>query len=259
MKNIQFSHANGFPAQSYNCMLKYLKADKINYIPAFGLNRYTVKRNWQPLVDELIENIEQNFSEPVIGVGHSLGAVLSLLAAHQRSDLFKRLILMDPPIFTPLKRWVVAGLVAANMLEKMPHPANKSKTRRTHFESREEAFEYFKAKALFMNTQEECLQNYVEYGLKPSDNGGYELFIPRPIEYKIFITMPLFIPGKKLPFPVDMLYSTKFEAMSAHDFKWVQKKFSYIRFTPMNASHIFPFEMPEETAVIINKIISEDD
>jgi len=255
MINLQFSHANGFPAPSYHCMLQNIKADKINYVQAFGLGDYNIKNNWQPLVDELIASIEANFAEPVVGLGHSLGAVLTLKAAYKRPDLFQHLILMEPPLFTPLKRWVVAGLVALNMLEKMPHPANKSKLRRTHFESKEQALAYFKPKGLFRNTKEDCLKNYVEYGLKESPNGGVELFIPRPLEYKIFVTMPLSIPTKKLKVPVDFLYSNKFEAMSPKDFKWVKRTFSHFNFIEMDGGHIFPFEMPEQTAEIINKII----
>src|SRR5690606_15849945 len=38
--------------------------------------------------------------QPVYGIGHSFGAVLTLLMAAQRPDLFDRLILLDPVLFS---------------------------------------------------------------------------------------------------------------------------------------------------------------
>jgi pimeloyl-ACP methyl ester carboxylesterase len=254
MINIQFSHANGFPSESYTCFFKHLNVDKLNYIPAFGLNDYKVDKNWKPLVDELIESIETNFTEPIVGLGHSLGGFLTYLAAQKRPDLFSKIIILDPPFFRPIKRLVIESLVKTNLLEKFPHPANKTKYRRTEFKSEEEAFNYFKDKALFKGSKPECLSNYVNAGLVAKSD-GLILKIPRELEYRLFITMPFIFPTKKLKIPSHFIYSNRYEVMQPKDMKWVKRAMPFFNFIEMDGSHLFPFEKPEELAEMINKLI----
>jgi pimeloyl-ACP methyl ester carboxylesterase len=256
MATIQFSHANGFPAGSYNCFLKHLDKHTVNFIPALGLDKFKVKNNWKPLVDELIINIEASENKPVVAVGHSLGGVVSYMAAQQRPDLFSHIILLDPPFFRPLKRWVIEALIFMNKLDKYPHPANKSKFRRTQFSSRDEAYSYFKNKALFKHASPECLTDYITHGLTEHKQ-GYVLKIPREIEVRIFLTMPLILPTRKLKIPAHFLYSNQFEAMEPKDLKWVKRRMPFFEFIEIEGSHLFPFEKPSELANLIDKIIAE--
>ncbi|MCK5538307.1 MAG: alpha/beta hydrolase [Bacteroidales bacterium] len=254
MAKIQFSHANGFPAESYNCFLKHLDAEQVNFVSAFGLNDYKITSNWKPLINELIESIESSFNEPIVGLGHSLGGIITYLAAQKRPDLFSQIIVLDPPFFRPLKRFIIELMVQTKTLKKFPHPANKTKFRRTKFKSGDEAFDYFKNKALFKETKDECLGNYVTAGLKEEEN-GMVLEIPRDLEYLIFITMPLYIPTRKLKFPASFVYSNEFQTMEKRDVNWVQRRMSFFDFIEMDGSHLFPFEKPKETADLINSLI----
>lgn len=254
MANIQFSHANGFPAESYNCFLKHLDKHNVSYIQALGTGKHEVKNNWKPLVEELIEHIESSGKAPVVAIGHSLGGVISYMAALKRPDLFSKLIVLDPPFFRPLKRLVIEGLVRINKIDKYPHPANKSKFRRTHFNSKEEAFNYFKDKSLFKKASSDCLTDYVNAGLKEHEQ-GYILHIPKELEVRIFLTMPLHLPTRKLKMPAYFLYSNQFEAMEEKDLAWVKRKMSFTEFIEIDGSHLFPFEKPKELAQLIEHII----
>ncbi|NQT72889.1 MAG: alpha/beta hydrolase [Chloroflexi bacterium] len=83
---LHFAHANGFPSGTYGKLLRILENEyDVIAIEKFGHDpRYPVDENWSNLVKELINFIESNSSEPIIGVGHSMGGVLTFLAAYQR-------------------------------------------------------------------------------------------------------------------------------------------------------------------------------
>src|SRR5262245_9088496 len=99
---IQFAHANGFPAKTYNKLFSYLDGDfEINYLARHGHNpRCLVTDNWKALKEELQAEIENRFSEKIIGVGHSLGGILHLLVAFERPELYKSIVLLDAPIIS---------------------------------------------------------------------------------------------------------------------------------------------------------------
>lgn len=60
--------------------------------------QYPITRDWRYLVDEVIADIEQQFSQQqVIGLGHSFGGLVTLMAAYRRPELFSKLVIMDPP------------------------------------------------------------------------------------------------------------------------------------------------------------------
>ena len=46
----------------------------------------------------LIDYVERNAGgSAIIGIGHSLGGILTFLAAYRRPELFKGIIMLDPP------------------------------------------------------------------------------------------------------------------------------------------------------------------
>ena len=51
------------------------------------------------IASDITDFIERNIGEPVILIGHSGGAVASLVIASQIPDLIKSLVVIDPPIF----------------------------------------------------------------------------------------------------------------------------------------------------------------
>ena len=70
------------------------------YVSTLGTDpSYPTDKNWSNFADQIINNIEQQAQgRKVIGVGHSLGAVSTLLASFKRPDLFEQVILLDPPL-----------------------------------------------------------------------------------------------------------------------------------------------------------------
>jgi len=254
MEKIEFAHANGFPAESYACLFANMPDFQFSYVNTYGHGKFSAENSWWPLVHELIAHIEQTHIEPVIGIGHSLGAYLFFFAAQKRPELFKRIILLDPPMFPFHKRAVIALLVKLKLINKIPHPANKAKVRKNSFANVDEARKYFKGKALFKNFNEECFEQYLQFGLKPVD-GAYGLTFDRAVEYQIFKSMPLWLGKMPEGVPIDYIFSGNWEVLSEGEIKTLMNRFPAIRFHQFDGGHLFPLEKPGATAQLIQNII----
>ena len=145
-----FSHANGFPGACYRKLYDFLKDDfDILYVDRFGHDpRYPVSDGWPRLAAQLLDFIVARATGPVIGVGHSLGGYLTVLAAAQRPELFSAIILLDSPLLGP---WTgtALDLVKRLGLADRVTPARITRERRRRWASVESVYHHFQARAPF--------------------------------------------------------------------------------------------------------------
>ena len=149
MSNIFFTHANGFPAKTYNVLFKFLKKYNVTTIDTLGTDLEPHNIDWTKLSEEIIDKIPKTNSR-IFGVGHSLGGILTLLAASKCPNMFHSVILLDPPLFSSYKRKIIK-ILRLLKIDDFFSPASKSLNRRDKFNTKKEAFEYFKTKKLFLN------------------------------------------------------------------------------------------------------------
>lgn len=257
MAVIHFAHSNGFAAATYGYFLEQLRPHHVQLLDRFGHDRkYYPHYSWNPLVSQLIHSIESQ-QRPVIAVGHSLGAVVSLYAYYRRPELFRGLIMMDPPFFNLTRRLLLLASRVAGISGWLVPPAKKARKRRRVWESRQEASESLRNKPLFRNFHPECFQDYIDHGLKERQAGGVELAFSAEEEYQIFRHTPFWLGTGKIGVPGFYLYSNRFEVGSAGTISSLQKKFSTTEFIAMDAGHMFPLEKPVETATLIKQLIGQ--
>ncbi|RMG70693.1 MAG: alpha/beta hydrolase [Bacteroidetes bacterium] len=257
MAIIQFSHANGIPAATYQQLLQQLDPHQIQAIPAFGLGEYSAERGWAPLVQELIADIETHGQGPVIGLGHSLGAVLTLRAARLRPDLFSALILMDPPLFGWTKRLVI-GMVRGLGLSGRAIPiARGAKRRRDHFASREEARAYWSQRSFFQRFHPQCFEDYLQAGLVEAPGGGFTLRIPTQVEYDIFRHTPVRIGRPPAGIPITLLVpETEGVSHPRETAALARRLRAEVRTLP--GGHMFPVEQPDATARVLHELLPKN-
>ena len=56
--------------------------------------------DWNDMADRVANSIAARIDRPVTGIGHSMGGVVTLLAAARYPDLFSRVVLLDPVLFS---------------------------------------------------------------------------------------------------------------------------------------------------------------
>ena len=81
---IHFANANGYPARTYTPLIETLTP---HYRVLAMVNRAqwpsaqaSDLKSWDPFVDDFLQFLDEQGAEPVIGVGHSLGAAVTLSA-----------------------------------------------------------------------------------------------------------------------------------------------------------------------------------
>ena len=252
MSIIQFSHANGFPARTYSVLFEQLKGHRISAINILAENRKAADIKWYDLTEDILES-EGQFGEPVVGVGHSIGGVLTLLAAAKKPELFQTVILLDPPLFSSQKRGLIS-ILRALKIEDLVSPSGKSKKRRDHFESKQQAHSFFQANKMFKNLHSQSLLDYVTHGLTSVKN-GVQLTISVEKEVAIFRTMLTSYPESVYKVPGKLVYAARNPILWPTDLRWIKRKFPEMQLIPFPGSHLFPLENPESTALLIERCL----
>ena len=246
---VHFAHGNGFPSGSYRQLLNALQVrfdcftvDRLGHNPQFP-----VTDNWPFLVHEIIDSIKGIGTKPVIGIGHSLGGVLTLLAAIEDPSLFKAVIMIDSPLLNRFKSSVVSMAKKMNFIDHIT-PANKARGRRKHWATQSELSNYLKTRPLFETFDEACLNDYIEFGFEKNQE-GYTLRFDPDVEYHIFRTLPhqLNQYEGQLKTPTAIIYGQQSKIVMAADVRYMQKKYAIKAFS-LPGTHMLPMEHPQQLA-----------
>ena len=189
---------------------------------------------------------------PIFGLGHSYGGVLTALMAGRDPKRFRKVLLLDPVLFSTgmisvMKVADIFGLLGNSEMSK------KAKERVQHWPSREEAFTYFQGRGGFKGWTDESLQSYVDYALADTEN-GVSLKCPVEVEAKIFGSYPnhLWSYLKKMITPCKILVaegSFPFIARSVEKLKGLRAYKS----DSVPGGHCFMQEDPELAAQLIKE------
>ena len=205
------------------------------------------------MADDLLEGLKEMGAQKVIGIGHSLGGVLTLYAAVKQPELFSHLILIDPTMLSPKLLWQVRlakiiGFEARSFLIK------GALRRKRTWGSAGEAYEYFRGRGLFKNWSDEIVKSYVNSMTGPSPEGGVQLIYPPEWEARIYKTIPTDVWkfAKQIQQPSLVIRgetSNTFTADSEKAFRKVNPGVSFEVVT--GAGHLVPQEKPEEIGRLI--------
>jgi len=260
---INFVHANGFPAGSYQTLFNYLPNEyKVISHEKYGHNsQYPVENNWQPLVDELVDFVKQqltiNKQQQVISIGHSFGGVIAFIAACQQPQLFKGLIMLDPPVVTGSTAVAVKLLKKVRLMDRFS-PAGKAKSRRTNWPLNTDMVTLFSSRDLFKRFDERCLSDYIDHGIIKRNN-QLELVFSAQVETDIFRNLAANLSQYKnqLSVPASLIYADKTTVFPHIYFKRFAKLNKNIKVEITQGGHMFPLEHPEKTAQLLSNTMAQ--
>lgn len=247
-----FSHANGYPAATYKQLFAIWRAAgwRVLAVDKFGHDpRYPVTSNWPRLRDQLLDFIADKAPQGAYLVGHSLGGLLSLMAAAKRPELALGLVMLDSPVLTGWRAHTVQVLKRSGLIQRLG-PGKVSITRRHEWPSRQAAFDHYAAKAMFARWAPGMLADYIAAGTVRS-GGKTVLAFDRAVETRIYNSLPhqlgTVLRRHPLRCPVGFIAGTRSLEMRQGGVQ-TARRLAGERMLWLDGSHLYPMEQPRATA-----------
>lgn len=254
--SVFFAHANGFPSATYGKLFAAMgEACEISHLAQHAHDpRFPVTDNWPNLVDELIHHLQQQ-SQPVWGVGHSLGGVLHYHAALRHPELYRGVVMLDSPLLTRVDQWIIRAAKRFGFIDRIT-PAGRTVGRREIFSDLAAARRYFSGKSLFRRFDPDCFEAYLLHGLK-ADGGQLRLRFDPVTEISIYRSVPHTSPGmaRHLQVPLAMVRGERSHVVRRHHAMSV-RSMREGEYLSVPGGHMFPLEHPEDTAQMLKSLFA---
>lgn len=270
---LHFLHANGYPPDCYKPLFELLQT-KYHVFgmllrPLWNDAKLKEVNDWRIFSDDLLKFLPSStptapLSEgltPVIGVGHSIGATVTLRAALREPSKFRALVLIEPVLF-PWGRMVSWNFIRAIGLGNRLHPKipGALKRRRT-FDDLDLVFRGYRNRPVFRYMSDENLRIYVEGITRKTDN-GYELVFSPEWEAHIYYTglrdFDIWRDLPKLEVPALFIRASETDTFWEESAKLIKRKQPKARIETMEKStHLLPLEHPKEVFDIMQSFLKE--
>ena len=172
--------ANGFPPPVYLPLMSAFRDDyRVISFPPRALwgdqQPGSYDLGWRQAADDLLSAFAAQDMSGIVALGHSFGAIISMMAVLDAPQRFRALVMMDPVLLPPNLLGMIAAAQSAGNHELMPM-AQAARRRRQVFDSRDQAFRRFRQKSVFADWSYQALQLYVDAGTRERRDGqGVEL------------------------------------------------------------------------------------
>jgi len=263
---LHFLHANGYPPACYEPLLRLLSTrfhvTAMSMRPLWDAQEPDSLNDWLPLSKDMLAFLEQQELRDVIGVGHSIGATVTLRAAIQNPDRLRALVLLDPAFFQPhfILFW---RIIKALGLGYRLHPLIPSAQRRRRtFDDLEKLFSAYRRRDIFRYFSDAALRAFIHGMVRPAAQGGFELVHSPEWETRIYYTgispdMDLWraLPALRLPMLIVRGAETNtFSQSTARQIKRIRPQTEIL--TLQKSTHLLPLEKPGEVSEIISSYVA---
>lgn len=266
-RSAHFLHGNGFCAGTYTPFIRYL-ADDLRVVASDARGHGNsdgpdVKRirHWKIFADDLKLLADATLSAPIIGMGHSLGAVATAICAAEHPRLFSALVLVDPVFFTRRRLRRIAWMRRLGLEGLLPR-VRGARRRRRRFVSKTEALKRFTSgRGIFKTWSQEFVRAYLECGILVKDPQTAVLTCDPELEAQIFASVPLDIWQyvARIRCPVLAIRGGKSDVFTEAAAERLQTFLPDCRvITLPGCGHFPPMEKPAETAAAILEFLSAE-
>lgn len=155
--------------------------------------------DWSLMGNDIKDFIEVLDLNDFIGVGHSMGGHVMAQAAISMPERFKRMVLIDPVMFSPER------YKSTSFFEDGDPKDNPLARRRNQFKNWQDMYDKYKDREPYSHWVPETLENYCRYGTKQTEeNGPYSLCCHPATEASVYmghhsVELTEFLPDVKVP------------------------------------------------------------
>lgn len=253
---VHILHGNGFCATTLLPMAQQLPADwslLLTDVPGHGRSQQPAHHmpDWLRMARRIGDGLASRSTVPVLGVGHSMGGVLTLMLAAERPQLFSRIVLLDPVLFSP-EILLLQKMARKTGLWRRTALVKAVAARRRHWPDAGTMLADLQQKSLYRRWQPEALQAFVAGGSCDTAEGR-SLCCDPAWEASIFGSYPrgLWQAVRRVEVPVDIVVASDSYGFIAPAARRAAAANPRIRVVPVEGSHCFPMEQPQQAAQII--------
>lgn len=274
---IHFAHANGFTAGTYQQMLRSLAQVRNVYALNHRATWMTSPQkpdpqfDWGSAADDLIAGLDairlrnqhksvsahSTAPQKFIGIGHSLGAVMTLIAATRRPDLFEKIVLIEPVLYPTASMYVLKMMPLA-LRYRYLSLAKRTLLRRDVWSNHSDFIEYHASKPAFGGISQGVMYDYAQYGLKPRTDEDMAFVFPKTWEAHVFATVPnVWGHLKNLRVPCTCIRASDSERWippKSWD-KWQKLRPDLPLLTLQDMGHLAPLQQPEVVAEFLKNLL----
>jgi pimeloyl-ACP methyl ester carboxylesterase len=143
--------------------------------------------------NDLCAVVAATLPPPVVGIGHSMGAVATMMAAIARPEMFAATVLIEPPILPSRTLWLLRVLRWLGLEGLLPL-AKGARRRRQVVRSKQAALKRFaSSRGIFKKWSPEFIDAYLECGLLEKDARSAVLKCDPELEAQIYESNPTHI------------------------------------------------------------------
>lgn len=266
-QSLHFLHANGYPPACYQPFLENLTTQYHVFgmllRPLWPKSNPEEIEDWTPFTNDLLQFLDERKFGPVIGMGHSIGAIVTLRAALREPERFRALVLMDPVLF-PRYFMLEWNLMRMLGLGYRLHPLiNGAVKRRREFDDLDKVFEGYRRRDIFRFFTDDNLRIFIAGMTKPRPDSGYELVYSPEWEARVYYTgiwrdWDLWNSLAKLEIPTLIIRGAETDTFWASTARSVQRLNRRIRIVALEKStHLLPLERPREVFEIAQSFLKE--
>ena len=267
-----FLHANGYPPQAYRSFLKPFldnyQVEALYLRPFWPGSDPDQLLDWRGFRDDYLAYLNSRMDDShsgesfpaarqIIGIGHSVGAMTTLMAAIEQPELFKVLVLIEPVLFTRTRGAVLRLIAPFNILRRI-YPLIKGTLKRKRlFSDRESMFNNYRVKKIFHGLSDQVLRDYVDGLAVDLPDGGVGLRYSPEWEARIYETGGLadryvWKNLSRISCPVLVIRGADTGTLQPVTLKNMANKMPRGKDLTVNgAGHLAPLEKPGKTADLI--------
>jgi pimeloyl-ACP methyl ester carboxylesterase len=262
---LHFLHANGYPPECYKPFLELLQSQYHVFgmllRPLWPESNPNDIRDWSLFSQDLLHFLASH-PTPIIGVGHSIGAIVTLRAALRDPSKFRALILLDPVLFVPSRLLWWQFFYTFGLGDRV-HPLIKgAKKRRRVFENLETVFRRYRSRNIFRYMNDENLRIYIEGVTQPTGDSTFELIYSPEWEAQIYRTglqdFDIWRDLPKLEVPTLFIRGAETDTFLDNAATLVKQKQPKAWVETLDKStHLLPLERPHEVFDMMQSFLHE--
>jgi pimeloyl-ACP methyl ester carboxylesterase len=264
---MHFLHANGYPPGCYDPFLKRARekyqVDGMLLRPLWPDSDPMQIHDWNPFSRDLLEYLKQKDSPPVIAVGHSIGAIVTLRAALWEPGKFRALVLFDPVLLDPGRILLLNAARWLGQVERVNPRIVGAITRRRHFNSLDSMFTGYRKRGIFRHFDDDTLRSLIRGLTRASPEGGYDLVYSPEWEARIYGTgawrdLDLWLGLPRLKVPTLIVRGADTDTFTAGAARLVKLAQPAVRVeTLAGSTHLLPLERPAQVFDIMHTFLRE--